>query len=297
MSTLPTPRGRRVLCRLSEIPSSVRELLCSGTTETASWTEWMATDMSSLARTIASQTSHCELKSALLEAADSAYQNGILARLAILGSAVNSAVSSFEDAAFWEIRGHRCDVVRQWGVYAVNAPSRKLALADRLKLTLPFAADHHMSVRECAWMAFRPHLVTELDRGLTELTRLSQSEDANIRRFSVEVCRPRSVWGTHIASLKANPERAAALLENVKGDSSRYVRLSVGNWLNDASKSRPDWVRGICKIWSKNGHRHTQSIIRRGMRTLERDSRPRKALRNGASGSARRGSASPLRAS
>lgn len=128
MSSLPTPRGRRVLCRLSEIPSSVRELLCSGTTETASWTEWMATDMSSLARTIASQTSHCGLKSALLEAADSAYQNGILARLAILGSAVNSAVSSFEDAAFLEIRGHQCDVVRQWGVYRY-VTSRRFILA------------------------------------------------------------------------------------------------------------------------------------------------------------------------
>src|SRR5258708_9501298 len=113
MTVVPMPYRHRVLCRLSEVPSSVRELLASGTTEATSWTEWMATDMSALARTVADQTPHKELKKALIQAASDAYQNGILGRLSILGNAVSSAVGSFEDSAFSDIQTHRSDVVRQ----------------------------------------------------------------------------------------------------------------------------------------------------------------------------------------
>ena len=268
MPPMPAPSARRGLRRLSDIPDSVRGLLSSGATETANWTEWMATDMCELARTVAAETKHKKLSTALLNASHRAEGKGILNRLTIFGDAVSFGVVDFEDPAFLEVQTHRSDVVRQWGAYAVNEPSRRLTLAKRLKLTIAFAADLHMSVRECAWMAFRPHLAAKLADGLRRLEPFSHARNANVRRFSIEVCRPRSVWGTHIAVLKSNPEMARALLENVNQDPSRYVRLAVGNWLNDASKTRPDWVREICSRWASRDHAHTTAIVRRGLRTL-----------------------------
>jgi 3-methyladenine DNA glycosylase AlkC len=263
--------------KLSEISKASRKRLASGTVETADWTEWMATDMPTLARTVAAKTSNRSLRKALLAAATEAEGLGILDRLAVFGSAVACTFKDFRDLPFFEIATHRSDVVRQWGAYAVNKPTREMSLTSRLELTRRFAADHHMSVRECAWMAFRPHLAARLNHGLTLLERVSCSENPNERRFSIEVSRPRSVWGRHIASLKEKPEVASALLSNVCKDDSRYVRLAVGNWLNDASKTRPDWVNEICSAWLKTGDQRTKTIVRRGLRTLIHQSRVRAA--------------------
>jgi 3-methyladenine DNA glycosylase AlkC len=125
-----------------------------------------------------------------------------------------------------------------------------------------------MSVRECAWMAFRPHLSEHLAMGLKLLERITRSENPNERRFAIEVSRPRSVWGRHISALKQEPELALSLLSNVREDSSRYVRLAAGNWLNDASKSRPDWVLKLCSAWLQGDNEYTKAIVRRGLRTL-----------------------------
>jgi len=235
----------------------------------------MATDMPALARTIVKTTPHPALKKALGAAATKAEAEGILARLAIFGRAVSAAVASTEDPAYLWIARHRSDVVRQWAAYAANDPVRRMTLGKRLGLTLPFAADPHMSVRECAWMAFRPHLAGLLSEALKLLEPVTLSPNENLRRFAIEVSRPRSVWGAHIPALKHDPGQALALLDNVLQDGSKYVRLSAGNWLNDASKSRPDWVRTVCNRWSQNANKHTEAIIRRGLRTLAREARRR----------------------
>lgn len=117
-------------------------------------------------------------------------------------------------------------------------------------------------------MAFRPHLGAKLDHGLALLEGLAGSSDPNERRFAVEVSRPRSVWGRHIPELRDCPELARPLLELVIKDESRYVRLAAGNWLNDASKTRPDWVIGVCSEWSRFGNKFTMGILKRGLRTL-----------------------------
>jgi 3-methyladenine DNA glycosylase AlkC len=254
--------------KLSEISKTARERLASGMVETADWTEWMATDMATLARTVAAKTSNQSLRKTLLSAATDAEGRGILDRLTVLGGAVAGTFTNFRDSSFLEIATHQSDVVRQWGAYAVNEPTRDMSLASRLELTRRFAADPHMSVRECAWMAFRPHFAADLNQGLRLLERVSRSQNPNERRFSIEVSRPRSVWGRHIPTLKERPEMASPLLSNVCKDDSRYVRLAAGNWLNDASKTRPDWVNEICAVWLKTGDNRTKAIVKRGLRTL-----------------------------
>ena len=253
---------------LADIPQATLLRLASGATETADWTEWMATDMAALARTVAAQTSSNRLAASLSQAAKQVTGIGILDRLALIGRAVSSGVKGFDGSAFLAICRHNSDIVRQWGAYAVNDPDRKLTLKERLVLTRRFAADHHMSVRECAWMAFRPHLSSQLIQGLKLLEDVSLAKNAFERRFAVEVSRPRSVWGRHISELKNRPEMGMALLTNVYKDESRYVRLAAGNWLNDASKTRPDWVLEICSVWSKTGDKLTNAIMSRGLRTL-----------------------------
>lgn len=263
------PTGRRGR-RLSDVPLETLHRLATGESETGNWTEWMAADMPRLARTVADECGVPALTASLRRAADHATGLGILRRLFVFGQAVSEAFTDFSDAGFHVIAAHRSDVVRQWGAYAVNDGTRSMKLADRCALTRRFASDGHMSVRECAWMAFRPHLARQLPQGLRLLEKVSKSDDANERRFAVEVCRPRSVWGSHLGPLKREPSQAIAILENVRRDGSRYVRLAVGNWLNDASKSRPDWVREICSRWLAEDNRNTTAIVARGLRTLNR---------------------------
>jgi hypothetical protein len=165
--------------------------------------------------------------------------------LAIMGAAVATAINGGSEAALGEIARHPSDLVRQWGAYAVNHTSIPLTLSRRLSATLPYAADLHMSVRECAWMAFRPHLATALYDGLSLLEPVTRSACPSERRFAIEVSRPRSVWGRHIEALKRNPSRALSLLENVYDDEARYVRLAVGKGVpgNNCFTAAVGWVR------------------------------------------------------
>jgi 3-methyladenine DNA glycosylase AlkC len=46
----------------------------------------------------------------------------------------------------------------------------------------------------------------------------------------------------HISALKQAPEVAEPLLVPRLAEADKYAQDSVANWLNDASKTRPDWV-------------------------------------------------------
>jgi 3-methyladenine DNA glycosylase AlkC len=74
-----------------------------------------------------------------------------------------------------------------------------------------------------------------------------------------------------VPALKAEPWRARTLLEPLKADPSLYVRNSVANWLNDASRTQPDWVRQVCGDWQRGVKRpETEYIVRRALRTVNR---------------------------
>jgi 3-methyladenine DNA glycosylase AlkC len=119
-------------------------------------------------------------------------------------------------------------------------------------------------------MAVRPYLVAELDESITQLAQWTQLSSERLRRFACESIRPRGVWCSHIAVLKQNPERALAVLEPLRADPAVYVQDSVGNWLNDAGKDRPDWVRTLCKQWLADlpDNPNTKRITSRAGRSL-----------------------------
>jgi len=119
--------------------------------------------------------------------------------------------------------------------------NKGLSLPKRLEVMRRFATDRNMSVKEYAWYFLRPYLIADLPKSFELLIPWVQNPDPNIRRCAVEATRPRGVWCQHIPALKSNPELGLTILEFVRSDPSKYVQRSVGNWLNDASKSRPNW--------------------------------------------------------
>jgi 3-methyladenine DNA glycosylase AlkC len=108
-----------------------------------------------------------------------------------------------------------------------------------------------------------------LTESIKILTKWSQSADENVRRFASESTRPRGVWCAHIEILKQNPALALPILENLKADSAKYVQDSVGNWLNDASKTQPDFVQHLCAKWTlESPAKSTEYIVKKALRTL-----------------------------
>jgi 3-methyladenine DNA glycosylase AlkC len=117
----------------------------------------------------------------------------------------------------------------------------------------------------------RDAVIGSLDEAVMLLQPWVLDADPNIRRFASELTRPRGVWCAQIEALKAEPWRALPLIEPLRADTSRYVQNSVANWLNDASKSQPEWVDGLCERWlAESETAETRYIAKRAMRTLSK---------------------------
>jgi len=258
--------------RRSEIPPEVLRALNEGREETITLVEWLAIDMPTLLRSILTDVGLAEAREQLDGAADRLADKGVTERLRGVGQALFTATQHHprRTEIYEALANHRSDMVRAWASFMLTA-DEEFTLTDRLEASRRFAADKSVAVRECAWDSFRPYLVADLTYGLGLLERWVRDPDPNVRRCAVEASRPRGVWTAHIEALKHDPEPGLTILEPVRSDPSRYVQRSVGNWLNDASKSRPEWVRDVCARWAKESPmEETTWTVNHALRTLRK---------------------------
>lgn len=203
---------------------------------------------------------------ALTAAVDRAQSLGILKRMHAIGAALSEHLPTDHQH---RLATHESDTVRGWACFAAAADPVSTDLEHLLSTLKPLADDPCFTVREWVWMAARPILVTNLDRGIDLLSGWTGSPSERIRRFASEALRPRGVWAKHIDELKQDPGRGLPLLEPLKADGARYVQDSVANWINDAAKTNPEWARGLCARWdARSPTPQTTRITTRALRSL-----------------------------
>ncbi|NEO69695.1 DNA alkylation repair protein [Moorena sp. SIO3H5] len=265
-------KARKGARKRSEIPNDVLWALNQGKIETVNLVEWLAIDMPFLLRNSLTEIGWKEQIDDLYDQSLKLQDQGITKRLKGIGTILFQALEEKENRTeiFETLANHRSDMVRAWAAFSIAA-DQTLSLPDRLEIMGRFAADGSFSVRECAWDALRSYLVDDLAYSFELLTEWVKDEDPNIRRCAVEATRPRGVWCKHIPTLKKNPDPGLTILEFVRSDPSNYVQRSVGNWLNDASKSSPDWVINTCLRWRQDSPtKETSWIIKHALRTLKK---------------------------
>ena len=115
--------------------------------------------------------------------------------------------------------------------------------------------------------AVRPFIIKYPNEMMEQMLIWSKHENPWVRRLSSEGCRPRLPWTMALPTLKANPAPIIPILENLKNDTSEFVRKSVANNLNDISKDNPEIVIDLIKKWQGKS-KNTDWIIKHGCRTL-----------------------------
>lgn len=169
-----------------------------------------------------------------------------------------------------KISTHQADSIRCYAPYLI-ALNDRLTIEEKLNQSKKLIVDTHFGVREVVWMALRPSIDENLAASIKILSHWATDPNENIRRFTTESTRPRGVWCKHIEALKEDPAQALPILEPLKSDTSKYVQDSVGNWLNDASKSQPSFVVTLCDKWQQESPtKETQKIIKRAKRTIDK---------------------------
>jgi 3-methyladenine DNA glycosylase AlkC len=267
--TSRSPR-RKGASRIADIPPAVLRELEAGRIETATLVEWLAIDVRKLAHALAEAVDFGAARAAWLADVEAAAELGVAKRNRAIGAALQRATHR-KKRAFEACASHGSDMIRAWAAYAAPLGDGR-AFAERLAAVQRFAADGSMATRESAWDAWRPFLAEDVRAHLPALAPWVRHADANVRRCAIEGSRPRGVWTAQLRALVAEPALAADLLEVVRADSARYVQLSVGNWLNDAGKSRPEWVRELTARWSRESkHPATSFIVKRALRRLGTD--------------------------
>lgn len=260
--------------RIADIPPDVLVALNQGLVPTVNLTEFLAIDLTQLARAVAGdaglapQAQRLTDTLAMLPAFKPMKRHDHIAR-ALYDLA---AAHPQRDHVAHALATHASDVARCWASQWVSFSG--LGFAGQLLAVRRFAADGHFGVREIAWMAVRDALIAAIAQSPEDTVALLvpwvHDSDENIRRFASELTRPRGVWCAQIEAFKAWPWLALPLLEPLRADSSRYVQNSVANWLNDASKSQGAWVQDLCARWSQvPANAATTYITRRALRTLQ----------------------------
>ena len=249
------------------IPSARLAQLNSGQDASRTLAEGLAVDFAVLMAAAVPQAGV-----AALEKMRQAAGWGISKRMVLAGEVVLDAVGRQGLVA---LAGHQADTVRGWICYALAHDHALRDPAEPLENLLDavrtFTDDAHFGVREWVWLAVRPHIAAQPQQAIKYLAGWATAPSERVRRFASESTRPRGVWCAHLNILKENPALGLPVLEPLQADPSTYVQDSVGNWLNDAAKSQPQWVSALCDVWlAQNPGKATARICKRALRSLHK---------------------------
>jgi 3-methyladenine DNA glycosylase AlkC len=250
---------------MAEIPSVILDNLQQGLIPTANLVEALAVNQALLAINVLNQLG-ISAGPELIQQLNLAQEKGFIQRCRTISTALHQHIGN---KLTHSLENHPSDMVRFWAI--LWPQSTTSTIESEMARIQPFANDPHFSVREIAWLALRPFIVQQPILSIQLLIPWTHSEKENLRRFASESTRPRGVWCAHIPELKANPELGIPLLENLMADPSIYVQNSVANWLNDAGKTRPDFLIGFRQRWIHQDNKSTQYILKRGLRNLKID--------------------------
>ena len=266
-----TENKRKGARTIKEIPKDILEQLNRGDLETANLVEWLAIDRKILVENLLIQNDRINYLKPVLKHIEKLEKHTVNTVASAIGTGLYEQITIHNDNdLFLKISTHKSDFIRAWAADIVGN-NKEQSIEKLLQKIKPYAADRHFNVRECAWTAVRQSIIQHLHESIAILSTWSNDKDENIRRFASEATRPRGVWCEQITELKQNPELGLPVLEPLKSDVSKYVQNSVGNWLNDASKSKPDFVIELCRLWEKESDTNeTKYIIKRALRTIKK---------------------------
>lgn len=256
---------------IKDIPADILIQLNRGEIETANLTEWLAVDQKQLLENLLQQNNRADYLQPILTRVDQLKKQTVNTINEAIGLGILDFSLKNQDEEFLsKLSTHPADLVRCWAAYTVGR-NNAFSIEGKLKQMQSFASDTHFGVREICWMTVRSDISKNLKESISILSEWTKHENEYIRRFASESTRPRGVWCEHIDALKQNPGLGLEILEPLKSDSSRYVQDSVGNWLNDASKSQPEFVIETCDEWLKESNtKETQYIVKKALRTIRK---------------------------
>lgn len=259
-------RNRKGAVRTSDVPAQVRELLNKGLISTVNLNENLVVDSLLLFENVMNEVG---FKADLERLKSELAGQKILVMSKSIGKEIVKACleNRITPEQFEILKIHTSDTVRNWCAFAVGYFDNQLE--EKFKQIKRFASDDHMGVREMAWLAMREDIGNQVEKAIQILIPWTADSNHYIRRFASEATRPRGVWCKHIDMLKQTPEIGLKILEPLRSDKLVYVQDSVSNWLNDASKTRPDWVLSVTKRWLEESPcKETERICKRAVRSI-----------------------------
>jgi len=259
--------NRKGVRKANDISEEVLRLLENGLIETVNLTEWLAVDQLKVLKNTLNNLSLNDRFSQFEAVVNAQKKPSSNSNSKYIGIEFEKIADT--EKVFHYLKTHTSDIVRCWACWAESARAKTTdELLQRMKT---FAADRHFGVREVVIFASKERLVEDFSNSVNLLQAWCTSENENIRRYVAEVLRPNGVWTKKVEILHQNPELGLPLISPLKSDISKYVQNSVANWLNDASKSNPEWVIKICEEWKRESEtKETAYIVKRAMRTINK---------------------------
>lgn len=250
---------------LKDLNPEVVEYLNKGLIETKNLMEWLATDQLALLKLVLESLGKSAWYDDFEVAVHAQKKPTANSNTKVIGETLGLLTS--DKNIYNELKKHTSDLVRCWACWAQSTQCD--SVPELLQMMKSYAADTHFGVREVVIFATKERMIADLDTSVELLSKWTTSDDENVRRFAVESLRPIGVWTKKIEAFQKDPAKALSILTPLRSDASKYVRDAVGNWLNDASKSQPDWVTALCQQWENTSTtKETAYIIKRGMRTI-----------------------------